>query len=111
MLFLELAQTFEKMETTSSRLALTQFLVDLLKKTPVDIIDKIVYLIQGKLGPDHSSKELGIAEKMVARSLSIVTGISTNEIRLQYSKIGDLGDVAYRLKYNKLQSTLFQEPL
>lgn len=111
MLFLELAQTFEKMETTSSRLALTQFLVDLLKKTPVDIIDKIVYLIQGKLGPDHSSKELGIAEKMVAKSLSIVTGISTNEIRLQYSKIGDLGDVAYRLKYNKLQSTLFQEPL
>ena len=111
MLFLELAQTFEKMETTSSRLALTQFLVDLLKKTPVDIIDKIVYLIQGKLGPDHSSKELGIAEKMVAKSLSIVTGISTNEIRLQYSKIGDLGDVAYRLKYNRLQSTLFQEPL
>lgn len=111
MLFLELAQTFKQMETTSSRLALTQFLVDLLKKTPIDIIDKIVYLIQGKLGPDHSSKELGIADKMVIRSLSIVTGLSSNEIQLQYNKIGDLGEVAYLLKSNILQSTLFQEPL
>ncbi|NOJ31099.1 MAG: ATP-dependent DNA ligase [Candidatus Nitrosocosmicus sp.] len=111
MLFLELAQTFKEMETTSSRIALTQFLVELLKKTPVDIIDKIIYLIQGKLGPDHSSKELGIAEKMVIRSLSIVTGNSSNEIQLLYNRIGDLGDVAYHLRYNRVQSTLFQEHL
>lgn len=111
MLFLELAETFKEMETTSSRLALTQFLVALLKKTPVNIVDKIVYLIQGKLGPDHSSKELGIAEKIVTRSLSMVTGVSLNDIQLEYNKIGDLGDVAFSLKYNKTQSTLFQEPL
>lgn len=111
MFFLELAQTFKEMETTSSRLALTQFLVALMKKTPINIIDKIVYLIQGKLGPDHSSKELGIAEKIVTRSLSLVTGISSNDIQLEYNKIGDLGDVAFGLKYDKTQSTLVQEPL
>lgn len=111
MFFLELAQTFKEMETTSSRLALTQFLVALMKKTPINIIDKIVYLIQGKLGPDHNSKELGIAEKIVTRSLSLVTGISSNDIQLEYNKIGDLGDVAFGLKYNKTQSTLVQEPL
>jgi len=111
MLFLELAQTFKEMETTSSRITLTQFLVALIKKTPVSVIDKIVYLIQGKLGPDYSSKELGIAEKIVTRSLSLVTGISSSDIQLEYNKIGDLGDVAFGLKYNKTQSTLFQEPL
>lgn len=111
MLFLELAQTFERMEKTSSRLELTQFLVDLLEKTPTNLIDKTVYLIQGKLGPDHKSGELGIAEKMVTKSLSLATGIPTNEIKLRFAKIGDLGDVAYSLIVNKTQSTLFQEPL
>lgn len=111
MLFLELAQTFEKMEKTSSRLDLTQYLVELMKVTPSNIIDKVIYLIQGKLGPDHSSKELGIAEKMVIRSLSLATGISSSEIKLKFNEIGDLGDVVYKLNYNKSQSTLFSEPL
>lgn len=111
MLFLKLAQTFKEMEKTSSRLDLTRYLVGLLKVTPVDIIDKVIYLIQGKLGPDHSSRELGIAEKIVIRSLSIATGISSHEIKLKFNEIGDLGDVAYDLKYSKAQSTLFHEPL
>ena len=101
MLFLELAQTFKEMEKTSSRLELTGYLVELMKKNPANIIDKVVYLIQGKLGPDHSSKELGIAEKIVIRSLSLATGVSTHEIKLKFNKTGDLGDVAYELRYNK----------
>ena len=50
--FILIAETFEKMEKTASRLALTDYLVSLLKITPTDLIDKIVYLIQGKLYPD-----------------------------------------------------------
>ncbi len=111
MLFLELAQTFERMEKTSSRLELTQFLVDLLRKTPANIIDKTVYLIQGKLGPDHKSSQLGIAEKIVTKALSLATGMSKNEIKSRFDKIGDLGDVAYSLIIDKTQSTLFQEDL
>ena len=59
--FLELAETFAIMEKTTSRLELTDHLVLILRKTPTDILDKIVYLIQGKLGPDYQSSELGIA--------------------------------------------------
>jgi DNA ligase-1 len=54
---------------------------------------------------------LGVAEKMVIRSLSIVAGVAAHEIKLKFNKTGDLGDVAYDLRYNKLQSTLFHEPL
>ena len=53
MQFSLLVDTFEQMEMTTSRLSLTEHLVSLLKKTPADIIEKVVYLIQGKLRPDY----------------------------------------------------------
>jgi DNA ligase 1 len=104
--FLELAETFAIMEKTTSRLELTDHLVLILKKTPTDILDKIVYLIQGKLGPAYQSSELGIAEKLIIKSLSVVSGHSLNEIKKKYSEIGDLGEVAYNILTNKIQTTL-----
>ena len=104
--FLELAETFAIMEKTTSRLELTDHLVLILKKTPTDMLDKIVYLIQGKLGPDYQSSELGIAEKLIIKSLSLVSGNSLNEINKKYFEIGDLGEVAYNILTNKIQTTL-----
>ena len=111
MYFLELAETFEKMEKTTSRLELTDYLVHLLKKTPIEIIDKIIYLIQGKLGPDYLSKELGVAEKIVIKSLSLASGHSIKEIQTKYNTIGDIGDVAYEVLKNKFQTSLYYENL
>ena len=109
--FLELAETFAIMEKTTSRLELTDHLVSILKKTPIDIIDKIVYLIQGKLGPDYESSELGIADKLIIKSLSLVSGRSLTEIQNRYSDIGDLGEVAYNILSNKIQTTLIHQLL
>jgi DNA ligase-1 len=109
--FSELAQTFEKMEKTTSRLELTSYLVNMLKRTPIEIIDKIIYLIQGKLGPDYQSKELGVAEKVVIKSLALASGYSVKDVQIKYNKIGDIGNVAYEILNNKLQTTLFYEKL
>ncbi len=111
MYFLELAETFEKMESTSSRLELTAYLAELLKKTPPKIIDKTIYLIQGKLGPDYESKELGIAEKIAIKSVALASGYSIKEIESQYNSIGDLGEVAFKILNQKLQKTLFFEKI
>jgi DNA ligase-1 len=111
MYFIELAETFEKMEKTTSRLELTDHLVNLLKRTPFEIIDKTVYLIQGKLGPDYQSNELGVAEKVVIKSLALASGYSIKEIQSKYNKIGDIGNVAYEILKNKLQTTLYYESL
>ncbi len=111
MYFSELAQTFEKMEKTTSRLELTSYLVNMLKRTPIEIIDKIIYLIQGKLGPDYQSKELGVAEKVVIKSLALASGYSVKDVKIKYNKIGDIGNVAYEILNNKLQTTLFYEKL
>jgi DNA ligase 1 len=61
--FSYLVDIFEKMEETTSRLMLTEHLVSLLKQTPAGVIDKVVYMIQGKIYPDYEGIELGLAEK------------------------------------------------
>ena len=111
MYFSELAEMFEKMEKTTSRLELTNHLVYILKRTNSEIIDKIVYLIQGKLGPDYQSKQLGVAEKVAIKSLALASGYSINDVQAKYNKIGDIGDVAYEILKSKLQTTLFYEKL
>src|SRR5690349_3546537 len=111
MLFIELAQTFEKMEKTRSRIELTNYLVELFAATPAEIIDKVVYLIQGKLGPDQESSELGIADKIVIKVLSQSGHIPINKIITEYNSIGDLGEVAFKFLTERTQATLFYEPL
>jgi DNA ligase-1 len=60
--FSTIAEIFENMEKTKSRLLLIDHLVDLLKKTPTSTIKKIVYLLQGKIYPSYKGIELGLAE-------------------------------------------------
>ena len=71
MRFAEFADFFERMESTSKRLELTEILVELLKQTPTDVISKAVYLIQGKLRPNFEGIELGVAEKLAMKSISL----------------------------------------
>jgi DNA ligase-1 len=89
------------MEQTASRLILTNYLVSLFKKTPAKIIDKVVYLIQGKLHPDYEGIELGIAEKMALRALSLSSGAEMASILELYRKTGDIGDAAREIMSSK----------
>jgi DNA ligase-1 len=109
--FSTIVDTFEQMERTSSRLALTEYLVSLLKKTPIEIIDRVVYLIQGKLHPDYEGIELGLAEKMAIRAISLSTGLDIVSIEQVYRKTGDLGDTAGEVMKTKNQTTLFAEKM
>jgi DNA ligase-1 len=109
--FKPVIETFKQMEQTSSRLALTDYLVTLLKKTPPIIIDKVTYLIQGKLYPEYEGIELGLAEKMAIRAIASSSGRDQSQIEKIYQKTGDLGDAAEEAMKSKSQSTLFSEPM
>lgn len=111
MFYSEVADTFEVMDATSKRLDLTQLLSELLKKTPADLVDKMVYLIQGKLYPDFMGIEIGLADKLVMRSISSVTGRSLIEIEQAYHHFGDIGTAAEDMLKIKDQTTLFSEQL
>ena len=109
--FSTIAEIFEKMEKTKSRLLLIDYLVDLFKKTPNMTIRKIIYLLQGKLSTSYDGIELGLAEKLTIKALSESTGISVTEIESLYGKIGDLGETAREITKNKYQQTLWSEKL
>ena len=89
------------MEATKSRLALTDYLVSLIDNTPATIIDKVIYLIQGKLRPDYEGIELGIAEKMIIRALSRALSVDISSIEEVYRQTGDLGDAARKIMSSK----------
>ncbi|MDH5771040.1 MAG: ATP-dependent DNA ligase [Candidatus Bathyarchaeota archaeon] len=88
---------YEKIEATTKRLEMTDYLVDLIKKTPKNFIDKIAFLTQGKLCPDFLGIEIGMAEKMVISSIAKAAELEKSEIAQKFRKTGDLGLTAEQL--------------
>ena len=105
MKFSILAESLNKMEQTSKRLELTQYLVELFEKTPQENVSKIVYLLQGKLRPDFEGVELGVAEKLAIRAISKSSGIAIKKIEEEYRKTGDLGQAATKILEQKTQTS------
>ncbi|MEM1724909.1 MAG: ATP-dependent DNA ligase [Thermoplasmata archaeon] len=102
-----LAETYQKIEETSKRLEMTDYLVDLLKKTDKNVLDKVIYLTQGRIYPDYVGIELGMADKMAIKAISLAYGTRTEKVEEKYQKLGDLGLTAEEFARNKLQKTLF----
>lgn len=111
MRYAELVNFYDKIEATSSRISMTYHLVDLFKKTPENIIDKVVYLTEGKLYPNFVGIELGMAEKMALRALSMATGMSIDKVENEYKKRGDIGIISENLLKTRSQTTLFKRDL
>jgi DNA ligase-1 len=104
--FRELTAYFEKLDNTSSRLTLIEILSELFKKTPSSEIEKIVYLIQGRLAPFFAPIEIGMAEKTVAEALAMAYGSTKEEVIKEFNKLGDMGLAAEQLSSKfKIQSS------
>jgi len=111
LLYSEIADAYEKIEATTKRLEMTDLLVDLLKKTPKEIIDKVVYLTQGKIYPDFIKLEIGVAERLAIKALARASGRRESEIEEDVKKSGDVGETAQKFIAQKRQITFFQQPL
>jgi DNA ligase-1 len=107
----DIAEAYEKIEATSKRLEMTDLLVDLLKKTPRDIIGKVAYLTQGKLYPDFVGIEIGVAEKLALKALSRATGSRESILNDDLRRTGDIGETGQKFIGSKKQVTFFQEAL
>ena len=105
MLFSKLTRYFEKLEQTSSRLALIDILAELFSKVKSSEIAKVVYLIQGRVAPFYEPIEIGMSEKLVAESIARAFGVKREEVLKEYGKVGDLGKITERLSSKfKVQS-------
>jgi len=88
-------------------------LVDLFHGTEPLLMDRVVYLTQGVLGPEWEGLALGLGEKLVARAIAVTAGISEGEVEALVHREGDLGlaaEAAFASKGPK-QVQLFDEEL
>lgn len=104
MKFSELTFYFEKLESTSSRLELTAILADLFKNVSAGEIDKVAYLLQGRVVPFFEPIEIGMADKTVIQALVRAYGVDIGQVNKLGAQLGDLGLAAQRLS-EKLQVT------
>ncbi len=97
MKFSELATYFEKLENISSRIELTNILSALLKKVSSNEIDKVAYLLQGRVVPFFEPIEIGMADKMVDQAIAKAYGVTREEVQALATRVGDMGLAAEEL--------------
>ncbi|MGB6839176.1 MAG: hypothetical protein WBE27_02820, partial [Microgenomates group bacterium] len=101
MKFSELSKYLEKLEKTSSRIEITKILASVFKEADPNEIDKIVYLVLGRLAPSYKNIVFNIAERMMLRVISQAYDKDIKEVKELYKQKGDLGDVAESLDKGK----------
>ncbi len=111
MMYSVLVEAYQRIEATTKRLEITGLLVDLLKKTPPEAIEKVVYLTQEKLYPDYLGIELGIAEKLAIKAVATAMGKDEAQVTSLYKKEGDLGTAVEVLLAGRTQVSLLTERL
>ncbi|WP_029522804.1 ATP-dependent DNA ligase [Persephonella sp. KM09-Lau-8] len=110
--YLRLAKFYDFLEKTTSRIEMTNALVELFKETPKNLIDKVVYLSIGKVAPEYIGLDYNFSEKSAIKALSQVLGISEHDIQHKIIETGDLGDagkILYEEKGIKPQKKLTVE--
>jgi DNA ligase-1 len=104
--FAVLAKALEALEGTTKRLEMTSILVRLFEQTPKDEVDLVAYLCLGEIYPPFVGIELGLADKLVMKTLADVTGRRPEAIRDDFRVTGDLGKTAEKLLAMRTQTAL-----
>jgi len=111
MKYRELTEVYLSLEKTSKRLEKTHLIAEFLKKTPLEELNMVVLLLQGKVFPSWDERVIGVASRLVLKAINVATGIDTSKIEELWKETGDLGLVAEKLVSKKQQSTLFSQEL
>ncbi len=109
--YIKLAELYEYLEKTSSRLKKIDAVAELLKTTDKDLIIPVTRLLQGRVFPAWSEETTGIATLLMLKIIQTCTGFPEKEVSKLFKETGDLGLVAEKLISRKKQQTLFSSPL
>ena len=111
MKFSAFADYLEKLEKTSSRLALIDILCELFSRVSAFEIAKVCYLLQGRVAPFYEPLEMGMSEKLVAKAVGRAYDMKPDEVLKLYGKLGDMGLAAqqqsskFKVQSSKLSVT------
>jgi DNA ligase-1 len=111
MLFQDIAKVYEQLEARSSRLEMTDILASFLRTVDCASLPKVIYLTQGQLYPDFYPNKLGLADRLLLKTMVMATGMREEQVQEIWLKEGDPGIVAQRVFQSRKQTTLFSEPL
>ncbi len=92
MKFRRLAEYFEKIEKTASRLEMTRLLAELFKEVRPEEIDLAVYLSLGMMRPKFEGIEFNLAEKMMLRVVSVAYKVELKKVAEEFKKTGNFGE-------------------
>lgn len=106
MRFSQLAIYFDRISQNSLRLEITRILAELFSKLNPDEIEKVVYLLQGRVRPAYEGIDFGMAEKMIIKASILALNIDKSYFDKEFKKIGDLGQT---VEYFKKQYLSFEE--
>src|SRR3989344_2630759 len=93
MKFFEFARHLEKLEKISSRLAITDEVVVLLKELSTEEVAGAIYILMGRLEPTYTGLEFNLGWKMLLRSIGELSGEKNERVLVNYKKRGDVGVV------------------
>jgi DNA ligase-1 len=110
MKLLELAQLYEKLEKTSSYNTMRDILSAFFKKTPKEELEHAAYLTLGQIASQFADINLGMAGKMVIKSIAQAGKEKEEKVLQQAKKLGDVGKVAelYPGRGNLTVKTVFE---
>ncbi len=111
MLYSDLAETFDRLESTGSRLEMTDILADFLRRADKGELRSVIYLSQGKLHPDFVPGVLGMADRLVLKAIAEASGNPEEAVERMAVETGDPGRVAEAMISRKKQMALFSEEL
>lgn len=110
----KLVELYEAMDSTTKRLEKTDILADFLKMVGEDDpenLPDVTLLSLGRIFPTWSEEELGIGSKLLMKAISLVVGVTPEEVEDQVRDSGDIGSASQELFQRKVQSTLFMRRL
>ncbi|MFX1265435.1 MAG: ATP-dependent DNA ligase [Promethearchaeota archaeon] len=112
MLYENLADAYQEIETTSGSLEKIRILSEILKDAGASEVRRVVALTMGKLHPDWTGEpEIGIAEKMAVQVVATAASTEEGVVKQSLRETGDIGAVAELLLAESAQASLFAEEL
>lgn len=91
MKFRVVAECFDKLEQTSSRLKMTELLANLLKKCNPQEAEIVCNLVLGQLYPPHKSQQFNIASALMIKIIATLLEQSEGVIANRVKRVGDVG--------------------
>ncbi len=101
MLFIDLCKILERIAEDRGRLRIISILSELFSNISPNEAKIVSYLIIGQIAPPYVKLELGVSSNTILNALSQVSGIDKTKLENMLRRVGDIGDLTYKVLENR----------